>query len=340
MTSILFVLKYKKGTTKVDKQVGLSTGLYNSAIFLSDMLIDNGITSNVVVVQDSKEISKEILKYKPNSVIIEALWVSPINMTELVKLHPSITWIIRIHSEMPFMAGEEYAFDWIGEYSKFKNVIIGVNSPRMFTEIKCYVSSIVKYLPNYYPIEFTDKTVKEDSNHIDIGCFGAIRPLKNHLIQAFSAIKFADHIKKKLRFHINADRIEMMGSPVLHNLMDMFYHLYDKGHRLVSHKWEPRDRFLETCALMDIGMQVSFSETFNIVAADFVSKGVPVLCSAEIPWASNKFSGIPTSSEDIFNKLLLTYKKSRKNVKQHRRLLTNYVHDAECIWTDYFRDTK
>jgi len=33
---------------------------------------------------------------------------------------------------------------------------------------------------------------------------------------------------------------------------------------------------------MDICMQVSFSETFNIVAADCIASGVPVIVSSEI----------------------------------------------------------
>lgn len=35
---------------------------------------------------------------------------------------------------------------------------------------------------------------------------------------------------------------------------------------------------------MNIGLQVSLTETFNIVAADFVSQGIPIIVSEQIDW--------------------------------------------------------
>jgi len=40
--------------------------------------------------------------------------------------------------------------------------------------------------------------------------------------------------------------------------------------------------FIRVVKSMDIGMQVSLSESFNIVAADFVSNGVPLVGSPDI----------------------------------------------------------
>jgi hypothetical protein len=89
---------------------------------------------------------------------------------------------------------------------------------------------------------------------------------------------------------------------------------------------------------MDIGMQCSFSETFNIVGADFISQGVPVVGSSEIPWASPIFNADPTSSEDIFNKLMLTHNNVEKNVSQHQGLLVRYVDNTRAIWEQHFKE--
>ena len=62
----------------------------------------------------------------------------------------------------------------------------------------------------------------ENKSTIDIGAYGAIRPLKNQLLQALAAIKFAESIGKTLRFHINITRIENNGDPVLKNLRNLF----------------------------------------------------------------------------------------------------------------------
>ena len=345
---VLFILKRREDYHAIlHSNIGLSTGLFNSASFVNDMLLEQGIESKLVVVADNNCIDREVTKFKPTHVIIEALWVVPQKFTVLQKLHPNVKWIIRLHSEMPFMAGEGMAMDWLGDYSEFKNIIIGVNAPRMMREVGMYLqhrnawtdkqlNKRVIYLPNFYPQEYKKKSFNKNKDTIDIACFGAIRPLKNHLVQAFAAIEFANKIGKKLNFHVNAGRIEMNGSPVLNNLKGLFQQISDKGHQLVNHQWTPRAGFLELCSTMDIGLQVSFSETFNIVGADLVSQGVPIVGSIEIPWKVAPFAADPTSSTDIVAKLQKTYNWPVINVKSNQWSLTHYTNNTAKIWNKYF----
>ena len=347
---VLFILKRKENfNAAVDTHIGVTTGLYNSASFVNKMLQDIGVESNLEIAIDNNCIDRLVTKHKPTHVIIEALWVVPSKFTVLNPLHKDVTWIIRLHSEMPFMAGEGMAMDWLGEYVKFPNIIIGVNAPRMLSEVKFYLQHMmdwtdqetdkrVVYMPNYYPTDFAEKQYQVNAKDtVDIGCFGAVRPLKNHVLQAFAALQFAESLGKKLNFHINSGRLEMKGEPVLHNLKGLFTHLYDKGHRLVMHEWTHRDNFLKIVAEMDIGMQVSFSETFNIVGADFVSQGVPFVGCSEIPWASEQFNADPSSSKDIYNKLRSTHDKHNKNIQQNQKLLVKYVKETQRIWHKYFK---
>jgi hypothetical protein len=315
---------------------------------MDNMLADLGIESKLAVVPDNNAIDREVSLYKPTHVIIEALWVVPQKFSVLQKLHPDVTWIIRLHSEMPFMAGEGMAMDWLGDYSKFKNIVIGVNAPRMLRETRLYLQHLngwdnkttedkVIYMPNFYPQEYKTKKFNKDKDTIDIGCFGAVRPLKNHLLQAFGAIEFADSIGKKLRFHINAGRIEMQGGPVVNNLMGLFQQISDRGHQMINHQWRDRDGFLELCAEMDIGLQVSFSETFNIVGADIISQGVPIVASNEIPWAVSGFTADPTNSADIADKLKFAYNWPKLNVKTNQWSLEHYTNQSAQTWNKYFK---
>lgn len=351
---VLFVLKRREDyDAKVHSAIGLSTGLYNSASFMDEMLQKNQIESKLVVVVDNNGIDREVALYKPTHVIVEALWVVPTKFAELQKLHPTVQWIVRLHSEMPFMAGEGIAMDWVGDYSSFKNVKVACNAPRMLHETRLYLQhrngwdrktteEHVIYLPNYYPQTYQEKPFNKDKDYIDIGCFGAIRPLKNHLVQAFAAIEFANKIDKQLRFHVNAGRIEMQGSPVLHNLKGVFQQIAQigKNHQMVNHTWAPRDEFLQTCKSMDIGLQVSFSETFNIVGADLISMGVPLVGSAEIPWSSFPFNAKPTECHHIAKKLELAYNHPKTNVFLNGHALTRYTNKTESIWNNYFKGTK
>ena len=42
---------------------------------------------------------------------------------------------------MPFLANEGMALDWIGDYAKFDNIVIGVNAPRALDEVRDYIKS-------------------------------------------------------------------------------------------------------------------------------------------------------------------------------------------------------
>lgn len=306
------------------------------------MLIAEGISSRMELAIDSNCIDRLVTTHKPTHVIIEALWVPPAKLTELIALHPTVEWIIRLHSETPFLSQEGMAFDWIGDYTSHETVTIAANAPRMMKECQLYLSNIRKsshaniaYLPNYYPHLFHTKQQVTNKDHIDIGCFGAVRPLKNHVVQAFAALAFANVIGKKLRFHINA-RVETKGDAVLRNLMSIFEHTYKQGHQLIFHEWVPRDEFLDICSTMDIGMQVSFSETFNIVGADLLSQGVPLVGSHELPWIHSNYQADPTDHEDIARVLFNTYYSPQTNVNMNKGLLSKYTDETRNIWLEYF----
>jgi hypothetical protein len=348
MSKVLFLLKRREDYNSVlHSNIGLSTGLYNSAKFVSDMLDKSGVQSRLVVCKDNNDIDREVNNYKPSHVIIEALWVVPSKFAILRKLHPSVRWIVRLHSEIPFMAAEGMAMDWIAEYLSFDNVSLGINAPRMLHDCKTYLKSVYPnrildykliYLPNFYPQKHENaKRIDTEKDTIDIGCFGAVRPLKNHLTQAIGAIEFAERVNKKLNFHVNAGRIEMKGEPMINNLRGMFEQLSDSGHKLINHQWTPREDFIKLCAKMDIGLQVSFSETFNIVGADFVSQGVPFVGSTEIPWCVDTFYADPTNSKDIADKLELAYNWPRLNNWMNKRSLKSYTNETRDIWLEYFQ---
>jgi len=349
MSKVLFILKRREDFNPVKHSPrGLSTGLFNSASFVDQMLNDMGVESAMEVAIDNNCIDRLVTRHKPTHCIIEALWVVPQKFEILSRLHPNVTWIIRLHSEMPFMAGEGMAMDWIGDYVTFKNIVIGVNAPRMLDEVKTYLQikqgwtdeetdRRIIYMPNFYPQDMKQKPYNKNKYWVDIACFGAVRPLKNHLVQAVAALKFAEKIGKQLRFHINMGRIEMKGDPVMHNLRGVFQHLADRGHQLIGHEWTPREGFLEICSNIDIGLQCNFSETFNIVSADLISQGVPIVGSYEIPWATRFFNARPAESNEIADRLLRTHYLPQINVALNQRNLNKYTDKTRTIWSKLFK---
>lgn len=332
---VLFICKKRKtyGTGPYTHIV--SSGLKNSAKFVNDMLVKNGVDSTIVEVIDNNCIDREVSLHKPTHVIIEALWVVPSKFEVLTRLHPNITWIIRIHSEIPFIANEGIAIDWIFEYMKYPNVIISVNSPRAERELNYVTPKTMLYLPNYYPVSFgNNKSAENAGECINVGCFGAVRPMKNHLLQAITAIQFANEKGKKLRFHINVTRVENNGDPVLKNIRALFL---NSEHELIEHKWLSHEEFVELIATMDMCMQVSFSETFNIVTADAVNNNVPVVASDEVKWISSLFKANPTNSLSILSKMRFTWFAKCLGLQFINKIyLYWYSLKSAAIWLNYF----
>lgn len=340
---VLFILKKRQtygqtGTIKLK-----SAGLYNSALFMKDMLVSRGYQSELVQVIDNNCIDREVTKYRPDVVIIEALWVVPEKFDVLRKLHPHVKWIVRLHSELPFLANEGIALEWINRYVRIKDVYVAVNSKRTFNDLKFYFKKMkepllgnkIEYLPNYFPV--SSKTTPAElfwdkGETINIGCFGAIRPMKNHLTQAVAAIRFADEKGLKLRFHVNAGRVEQHGDVVLRNLRALF--AGNPNHELVEHGWMDREDFLKVIDQIDLGLQVSLSETFNIVSADFVDRDVPIVTSKEVVWMPSFFTAQPTSVDSIVcaMKRTLFYDRHFIWMNLQRRALIRYSKHSIRAW--------
>lgn len=337
---ILFILK--KRMTSHHGLKTISSGLLNSASFVNKMLQKNGYDSHLVEVKDNNEIDREVKKFKADIVIVEALWVVPSKFDVLQKLHPNVTWIIRLHSEIPFIANEGIAMEWIYEYQKYKNVYVSVNSKTAYKDFNNLLHKKTIYLPNYYPVNLFDKKIepiKKDNKVLNIGCFGAIRPLKNQLYQAVSAIDFANSINKKLHFHINVGRVENNGDPVLKNLRNLFKN--NPKHKLIEHSWLTHEEFTKLVKTMDIGLQVSFTETFNIVAADFVNNNIPVIVSDQIKWVSGIYKSKPTESKSIINKLSLGLFLKKLNLQYINKIkLWFYSLWSEKDWICFIEEYK
>lgn len=344
--SVLFILKRKESSDDHSDcynytNDGFATGLLNSAKFVVDMLNEHDIESNLVVVSDNNDIDREVTKYRPDVVIIEALWVVPEKFEILSKLHPHVQWIVRLHSAIPFIANEGIAMKWIFEYLKHDNVWVSCNDKRILhdlieiTEERSFDCKIVEdkllYQPNFYPLHLHHKRLHIKDHTINIGCFGAVRPMKNQLIQAIAAIRFADENHLKLVFHVNGGRIEMKGAPVMHNLIDLFEQLAD--HKLVIHDWCDHDDFkMILHKEIDLAMQVSYSETFNIVAADCITESVPIVTSDEIKWSALIFQADPNDTCDIVEKLQLAYDWPRTNLFFNTKGLKAYNKQSVKEW--------
>lgn len=289
---VLFVVK-----TRIS--YGVSYGLLNSAKFVSQLLEQMpNVESKVVDVTDGNAIDREIASYKPTTVVFEALWATPEKIAELIKKYKKVNFIVRLHSNPTFLANEGIALEWIAKYIELgretEQLNISTNSKEFCDYLQSIYGEEVPWTPNIYPCpDRGDVACPRDDGWVHVGCFGALRPMKNHLAQALAAIAYVQSSNQRLAFHINSDRIEQRGDEVLKNLRALF--TSTPNSKLVEHPWQDHSGFIELVKTMDLGMQVSLTETFNIVAGDFVSCGIPILVSPEITWVPESYKASPTS---------------------------------------------
>lgn len=298
------------------------SGLRRSAQFAVDLLLHEGHRAKLVQAIDGNCIDRLVTENAPTKVILEALWVTPAKMAELKRLHPRVKWTVRIHSEIPFLATEGVAVEWIVAYHKL-GVEVAFNSAQ--TQRDFSVLGNLAYLPNYYPLRKPRKS-QPPTDVFEVGCFGAIRPLKNQLIQAFAACKFAKDAGVKLAFHMNSSRLEQGGENVLRQIKALFE---ATGQTLVVHPWLDHEDFLELIAEMHICLQVSLSESFNIVSADAVSMGVPLVGSDAIAWLPKRSRARVDSTDSIVDAI---ERADGTTVAMNHAALEAYLDDAKIIW--------
>jgi len=328
MKRILFVAKKNS-----DYGYSALSGLFNSALFVVDMLRDSHVDAKFVSVHDNNDIDREVTQYQPDIVVIEALWVVPSKFDVLISLHPGVQWVIRVHSEIPFLAQEGIAIRWLFDYLSKPNVFVAFNSLRSLHDfMRVSWSDKLLFLPNYFP-EHPYTAKRTNSDEFNVGCFGAIRPLKNQLLQAMSAIRYADLEHKHLNFHMNTTRVEG-GEEVLKNIRSLFE---NSPHRLVGHEWLQHSRFQHLLSKMDLAMCVSLSETFCIVAADAVALSVPLVCSPEVPWSSRMSQADPTSMDSILDAMYRVGRLRRVSGYLNKRGLKEYNSRSKEVWLQFLK---
>jgi len=344
MSKSLFLLKIREDYSSDPSYSGsyqIATGMYNSAKFVADVIDASPLhEAQVALVQDGNSIDAAVFGYNPDFVFLEGLWVTPAKVQELMGLahHAGRRWVIRIHSEIPFLATEGVAMDWISQYL-LMGATVAPNAPRAHQQLvhlakqlgltDAQVEVQVPLLPNCYPTDFAPLAGLDTSakTHLDVACFGAFRPFKNHLQQVFIADRFAQKLGLPLRFHTNS-RFDFGGGGNAKNVNDALINL---GAEHVAHVWEDRDTFLQSMAAIDVLLQDSMTETFNIVAADCVWVGRPMLVSNEISWAYPVY-GDPQNVDKSLKALEFIWANKPFFIQKNRSRLKAFAKQAANTW--------
>jgi hypothetical protein len=156
-------------------------------------------------------------------------------------------------------------------------------------------------LPNMYPFSVTRHKPKWEGGKLRIGCFCAIRPYKNVLTAAAAALEVGVRLRANdLEFWISGGRMEGGGDTIMRAIEQMYKDV--PRAKLVAQTWQSWPAFLETVGSMDLMLQPSFSEGFNMICADGISRGVSTVVGDAIYWAPQNWVASTDSASDIANK--------------------------------------
>jgi hypothetical protein len=347
---ILFIVKKRS----YEGENSIPVGVYYSALFLTNALAKDGVIAKTALIDSNDEISPIVNDFKPTHVSIQALVVDPKKLSELCRLFPQVLWNVRLHSKVPFLATDRFAFEYINGYMNeiipfLPNFQITTNNKKTSKDLSEVLKTNIPYLPNIYlPKAMPDLTTanyplpkpkKDEKNRdlIDIGCFGAPRTLKNHLHQAMSALRFAAEQDKVIHFHVNSPEAQSIEQQnIVKNLRDLF--ATQKNHQLFEHDWVDHENFIALVRKMDLGMQVSLSETFNFVTADFVSSEIPIIVSPEVDWMPESFQANPFETADILKTMSIALRGRFlhfQNICKKALFRENSVNEE--WWESYFK---
>lgn len=313
--------------------VGLGVG----SLHIAKMLRRNGIPANVYGIWTAEDI-RQTLKKLPEvtHVIIQAPWASAADVGALAAENHAVSFAVVCHSQVGFLQVEAGAVKLIREYLMLQDESLNFRFASNSKHFKMFVerayNTACQYLPNMYDaVRPNFRRKHQDSSLIRVGSFGAIRLLKNHATAAAAALELARKRGTDLEFWISTQR-EEHGKGVLQMIQNMFYGL--EWARVVENPWQNWAAFKHTVGHMDINMQVSATETFNIVSADSVAEGVPVVGSESIEWLPKDWIACIDNVSDIArvaNNLL----NDGDAAEDGFEALQDYMDEAVRAWVKY-----
>ena len=283
---------------------GLShIGLNVAALTNARVLRQHGIHVAVFPVCHNVDLFHAILEYerehkKPlTHVIISAPWMSRHDTKSMIEFFPDIQFVVECHSNVGFLQADPNAMALIraiiGLSRTHSNILLGGNSKPFVEWARQVYGAEVVLLPNLYPVTEPRKHRWDGLPPVKIGVFGAVRPQKNFMTAAAAAMLIQRELHLPVELHMS-DGGEGDGGSVSRAIHQMTKNVL--GFEVVKHLWRPWQEFIEVVEKMDLLIQPSYTESFNMITADGIVAGVPSVVSEAIRWAPKSWKA---DSDDV-----------------------------------------
>lgn len=236
-------------------------------------------------------------------VVISALWVEQPDIATLLQRYHTIQFAVVSHSNIGFLQVEPNAIKRLREGGLMErsntNFHIAANSQKFVTWWEATYGTPMLHLPNMYPTENAARPKRWEGGKLRIGCFCAIRPYKNIITAAAAALEIGVRLRvADLEFYISGGRMEAGGSQTILNSINALFFGVGRS-SLIQNNWSSWPEFVKTVGTMDLLLQPSFTEGFNMVTADGIVSGIASVVSDAIDWAPRRWMAVSDAAGDV-----------------------------------------
>jgi hypothetical protein len=276
----------------------------------------------------------------PTHVIISAPWIATQEINAMAVAHPEVLFAVVSHSNVAFLAADPHGIRLLRECSDLQHVTHNVRVGGVTEKFTDWATvawrTDAAWLPNLYDLSeaVTPQRRQWGGGTLRIGLFGANRVLKNATTAAAAAAELAMTLRVPTELHVSQENCDGAQTNVLAELVGTVPNL-----KLVRAGWLPWPEFRRLVRQMDLMLQPSFTESFNVVTADGIAEGVPSVVSDAIDWAPRRWKAVADEPRDVA-KVALHLLHDPDAARDGRRELDKYVTAGVTRWKQFLLEPR
>lgn len=233
-------------------------------------------------------------------VVLEAPFIDAPFLGRMFRAFPGKRFSLVYHSNLGFLAQDGFAGASMPLYAtlarNFTNFTLGGNSAELADAMERGAGVPFAWLPNLYQLPALVGRESWNELRLEVGLFGAARVLKNWLTAGAASMIIAGELGVQVRLHVNTERNE--GAAATRRNLAALVTMNPRV-SIVEVPWMRHDVFVDYLRGIDLCLQPSFTETFNMVTADGIAAGAPSVVSSAISWAPREWNAQPDSACDV-----------------------------------------
>lgn len=299
---IHLVLCYKNfAANKNISHIGLGVAALNTAKVLNANSIRTSVFPAVSVADIATMLRGDS---SITHVVVSAPWIAAMDWQQLLLgPFPKVRFAVNCHSNVGFLQADTGGVTKIRQYIDLEqgslNFTVSANSRKGASWVRSAYRAPCAFLANLYYLDYSHKANRPvySGGTLRLAAFGAQRPLKNMMSAAGAALVVKNELSVPLEFYISSGRAEGGGNTVVSAIQAMLTGI--PGVSLVQAGWSSWPQFRDLVRTMHCLLQVSYTESFNMVTADGVAEGVPSVVSDAIDWAPEYWRASVDDTEEI-----------------------------------------